>query len=129
MKDATQNWLTLSEKEFKLAELSLKGDEPIGVIYHLHAAVEKALKAIYEETKGIPPKIHNLRKLAIECYGSQMKSQEEKLFNLLDKAFIDSRYPKNIKQFENEYNINSCKGLIQETKGLIKCLRNILTKN
>ena len=129
MKEATQNWITLSEKEFKLAELSLKGDEPIGIIYHLHAAVEKVLKAIYEETKGTPPKIHNLRKLAIECYGSQIKSQEEKLFNMLDKAFIDSRYPKSIKQFENDYNISSCKELIKETKELIKCLKNIPTKN
>ena len=67
MKAATQNWLILVDKEIKLAELALNGNEPLGVIYHLHASVEKTLKAIHEETKGIPPKIHSLKKLAINC--------------------------------------------------------------
>ena len=50
MQEATQNWFVITDKELKLAELALQADEPIGVIYHLHAAVEKTLKGIHEET-------------------------------------------------------------------------------
>ena len=67
MKAATNNWLALAEKELKLAKFSLKANEHIGIIYHLHACVEKLLKGIYEETKGNPPKIHSLKKLAADC--------------------------------------------------------------
>ena len=129
MKEATQNWLLLVDKELKLAGLAFKGDEPIGVIYHLHAAVEKTLKGIYEEVVGTPPRIHALRKLAIECCGIKIKEKEEELLDLLDKAFIDSKYPKNIAQFESEYNINSCEKLLNETKEMVKCLKDLLKKN
>ena len=129
MKAATQNWLILVDKELKLAELALNGNEPLGVIYHLHASAEKALKAIYEETKGMPPKIHRLNKLAIDCCGIKLKEKEKDLFELLDKAFIDSRYPKDITVFENEYNINSCKKLIKETKDTIKWLKSLMNNN
>ena len=52
MKDSTKNWLTIADKELKLAEFSLKANEPIGIIYHLHAAIEKLLKGIYEDRKS-----------------------------------------------------------------------------
>lgn len=129
MKSATQNWLTLVEKEIKIAESCLTINEPLGVIFHLHAAAEKTLKAVYEETRGTPPKIHNLMKLALECCGTTLEQKDHRLLDILDKAFIDSRYPKDLKQFESEYNINSCKELIEETKGIIKCLKNLLKKN
>ena len=69
MKEETQNWLKLSLKELRLSEAALNIDEPIGVIQHLHASVEKLLKAIYEEINGNPPKIHNLKRLALHSCG------------------------------------------------------------
>lgn len=129
MKESTKNWLALSGKEFKLAEFSLKANEPIGIIYHLHACLEKTLKAIHEENSGIPPKIHSLKRLALDCCKVELKEKQVKLLDLMDKAFIDSRYPKSIGQFESEYNINSCKELIEETKDIVKCLKSLLKKN
>ena len=129
MKEGTNNWLILADKELKLAELSFNGNEPLGVVYHLHASVEKLLKGIYEETKGNPPKIHSLKKLAIDCCCITLQQKELKLLDLLDKAFIDSRYPDDVISFENKYNINNCKELIKETKDMIKCLKSLLKKN
>ena len=129
MKEATQNWLTLADKELKLAELSLNGNEPLGVIYHLHASIEKLLKGIYEETQGNPPKIHSLKKLAMNCCGISLQQKELKLLDVLDKAFIDSKYPEDVVSFESKYNISSCKELIKETKDTVKCLKFLLTKN
>ena len=129
MKEATQNWLILADKELKLAELSLNGNEPLGVIYHLHASIEKLLKGIYEETQGNPPKIHSLKKLAMNCCGISLQQKELKLLDVLDKAFIDSKYPEDVVSFESKYNISSCKELIKETKDTVKCLKFLLTKN
>ena len=129
MKEATKNWLKIAVKDLKLAEASLTIEEPLGVIFHLHAAVEKTLKAIYEENNGNPPYIHDLKKLAVETVQDKLKEKDFKLLNLIDKAFIDSRYPKNIEEFEYEYNIKSCNELIIEVKELIKWLRSLLEKN
>ena len=126
MKEATENWLKIAAKDLKIAEVLLEAKEPIGVIFHLHAAVEKTLKAIYDETKGNPPRIHRLKKLAIDCCGIKLKEIEKDLLDTLDNAFLDSRYPKSIELFEAEYNISSCKDLIKEAKELIKWLKSLL---
>lgn len=129
MKDSTNNWLILAEKELKLAEFSLKANEPIGIIYHLHACLEKLLKGIYEETKGNPPKVHSLKKLAIDCCNIQIKDKEQKLLDLLDKAFIDSRYPDDVVSFEGKYNIASCSDLITQVKEIVKWLKSLIETN
>ena len=129
MKDATNNWLAIAQKDLKIAEASLQANEPLGVVFHLHAAVEKTLKAIYEETKGNPPKIHSLKKLAIDCCSIDLQQKELKFLDILDKAFIDSRYPDDINSFESRYNISNCIDLIKETKDTVKCLNSLLKKN
>ena len=102
MKEGTNNWLKLSLKELRLAEAALNIDEPIGVIQHLHASVEKSLKAIYEQTNGNPPKTHNLKILALQSCGLTLEEKKEKLLDVLDKAFIDSRYPTSVELFETK---------------------------
>ena len=129
MKEETTNWLKLSFKELRLAEAALNINEPIGIIQHLHASVEKSLKAVYEQTKGHPPKIHNLKRLALDSCGLGLEEKKERLLDILDKAFIDSRYPTSIELFEIKHNINSCKLLIQETKEVIKWLESLLKNN
>ena len=129
MKRATENWLKIAAKDFKIAEASLKAGESLGVVFHLHAAIEKTLKAIYEETKGNPPKIHMLKRLAIDSCGIKLKDDQGELLELLDKAFIDSRYPDSIEQFEVDYNISSCEGLIENTKKVIKWLKSLMKEN
>ena len=129
MKEETINWLKLSLKELRLAEAALNIDEPIGVIQHLHASIEKSLKAVYEQTKGNPPKIHNLKRLALDSCGLNLEEKKERLLDILDKAFIDSRYPTNIELFEVKHTLNSCKLLIQETKEVIKWLESLLINN
>ena len=129
MKDATNNWLKIATKDLKIAEASLAENEPIGVIFHLHAAVEKTLKAIYEETSGSPPRIHQLKRLAIDSCGIKLQEEQVQLLELLDKAFVDSRYPKSIEQFEIDYNINSCKELVESTKKVMKWLKSLMKNN
>ena len=43
MKRATENWLKIAAKDLKIAEASLEATESLGVVFHLHAAIEKTL--------------------------------------------------------------------------------------
>ena len=103
MKEETQNWLKLS--------------------------LEKLLKAIYEETNGNPPKIHNLKRLALHSCGLTLEEKREQFLDILDKSYFDSRYPSNVELFELKHNIDSCKLLIEETKEVVKWLKSLLKTN
>ena len=70
-----------------------------------------------------------LKRLAIDSCGIKLKDDQAELLELLDKAFIDSRYPDSIEQFEVDYNISSCKGLIENTKKVIKWLKSLMKEN
>lgn len=129
MKKTTENWLKIAEKDLKFANLCLGESEPLGVITHLHASMEKVLKAICEETIGLPPKTHSLKKLALDICKLNLEKKQIQLMSLLDEAFMDSRYPEDITLFEEEFNIKVCKEIFTETKETIKCLKNLLPKN
>ena len=129
MKPSTDNWLTIAAKDLKMAKLFLDGNEPLGVINHLHAAVEKLLKGILEESGTIPPKIHSLKQLAIDVCALNLEKHQSDLFNLLDKAFISSRYPNEVERFEEEYDIERCQQLFSDVEVIIKWLKGLLKKN
>ena len=129
MKDSTKNWFVLAEKELKLAEFAYKASEPIGIIYHLHACIEKVLKGIYDEMKGSPPRIHSLKKLAIESCNLPLEERKRNLFDLLDKAFIDSRYPEDVVSFEKKYNLENCVKLIKEVKEIVIWLKSLMKES
>ena len=64
------------------------------------------------------------------CSINQAKiEKEKKLFDILDKAFISSRYPIDIDEFEKAYNIESCKIMLKEVKITIKWLKSLLMNN
>ncbi len=129
MKKTSNNWLLIAERDFKQAKLCLDGEQPLGVIYHLHAAVEKLLKAICTETTGNPPRIHSLKRLAVDVCKITLEKQDSDLIILLDDAYNDSRYPDDVVEFEERYDIERCQELYKNTRETFLCLRNLLTKN
>ncbi len=129
MKQSTLNWLKIAEKDLKYAKLCLDAEEPLGTITHLHASVEKLLKAICEELFGTPPRIHNLKKLAIDVCKVNLENQQIKFLSLLDEAFIDSRYPEDVALFEQDFDTESCQKYYKDTKEIFKCLKDLITKN
>lgn len=114
MKASSLNWLKIAAKDLKLAKLSLDGSEPLGVIYHLHACLEKTLKGIAEENDISPPRIHSLKKLAIDTCNLKLTTHNQVLISSLDKAYIDSRYPEDVVIFEEEYDLENCSKLYTE---------------
>ncbi len=112
-----------------MAKAALGIEEPLGVISHLHACMEKVLKGIAEENNIEPPRIHSLKRLAVDTCKIQLESYREDLLTTLDKAFIDSRYPEDVVQFEAEYDMENCERLYKEVEGAFKWLKSLLEKN
>ena len=75
MKKSALNWLKVAERDIKCAKLCLVGEEATGTILHLHAAIEKLLKAICDQNIGIPPKTHSLQKLALELCQLELEAK------------------------------------------------------
>ncbi|NQY80715.1 MAG: HEPN domain-containing protein [Candidatus Caenarcaniphilales bacterium] len=129
MDKATENWLKIAEKDLKAAKVLLKAEENMSVIFHLHAALEKILKAIVTSLGAEPPKIHNLKRLAVDCCKIKLEKHREEIFVKLDKSFIDTRYPEDIDECEEKYNLNYCKGILKDVEVTFKWLKDLLMKN
>ncbi len=129
MKDKTHNWIKIADTDLKMAKVSLREKEPLPLIFHLHAAVEKILKAILVEREEIPPKVHSLKILALDTCSLKLEEKQKHLLNLLDKGYINSRYPEDLEYFYEEYNLDSCKGLIKEVEEIIKWLKSLINNN
>jgi HEPN domain-containing protein len=129
VKKQTENWLKIAERDLNMAKLCIKGDEPLGVISHLHDAVEKLLKGLCSEVIGNPPKIHSLKRLAVEVCQVNLETKQIQLLNLLDEAYIDSRYPEDVERFHEEFDIENCQKLFIDIEGVFKCLKNLISKN
>jgi HEPN domain-containing protein len=129
VKKSSANWLNIAAKDLKMAKVSLREEEPLSVIYHLHASVEKILKGISDAKGIVPPKIHSLKQLALDVCEINLEKHQSDLLNLLDKAFISSRYPEEVEKFEEEYDIEKCQELILNVEVIIKWLKNLIETN
>ena len=126
MKKASENWIRISERDLRAAKIMLRERDPMSFIFHLHAAVEKILKGIIEEKGQVPPKIHNLKQLAVEACEVKLDSHHEELLVKLNESFIDSRYPVDIDEFDDLYSKDECLKLLQEVEVTFKWLKNLM---
>jgi len=95
MKEASQEWMSAAQDDFKTIK-HLENDQELTNIsaFHAQQGIEKCLKAIIEEYELGAVKVHNLRWLFALCeqYIS-ITEEEKKLITLLDRLYLDARYP------------------------------------
>lgn len=97
MKHITKNWLESAESDLETIKEIIHNDILTHIIaFHSQQAIEKSFKAMMEE-KGIDfIKTHDL----VTLYGKIKKfidfNIEISILELLDKLYIDSRYPGNL---------------------------------
>jgi HEPN domain-containing protein len=129
MDKATLNWLKIAERDLKAAKILLRENEHSSVIFHLHACLEKILKGIVTSLGVEPPKIHNLKRLAVECCKIKLEKHREEVLVKLDKSFIDSRYPEDFDEVEKTYDLRYCLDLLKEVEVTFLWLKDLLMKN
>lgn len=96
MSDADQHfgfWRKGAQEEWDLAEeLLAKGRTRHGLFF-LHLALEKSLKAlIWRATSDIPPRSHNLPRLA-ELTGLEMGEEHIEILAEMTRFNLSARYP------------------------------------
>ena len=97
MNERVEYWISLSEYDLKTAKAMLKSKRFLYVGFMCHQTIEKALKAVISKDLAdgeIPPKVHNLLKLASDAllFESMSESQQNLLYEL-NPLNIDARYP------------------------------------
>jgi HEPN domain-containing protein len=108
----------------------LKAERLLHSGFFCHAVAEKALKAVVAEKTGeIPPKIHDLQKLAVR--GDVFNSLSDEQFSLMDKLTplqIETRYPEYKEKVAKTLTVKYCEKLISETEGFLCWIKQLLGK-
>jgi HEPN domain-containing protein len=86
-------WRVSAEEDFSAAESLLEKGHFRHSLFFAHLAVEKMLKAnVTKQIKDIPPRIHNLIRLA-ELAGHKLDAEQEQFLREFNVYQLEGRYP------------------------------------
>jgi HEPN domain-containing protein len=123
MKESVKYWLSISDYDIETARAMLKTGRYLYGGLMCHQVIEKALKAVISrdcEEGEIPPKIHDLTKLAVRAKLFDSMSEEQQNFvDDLNPLNIESRYPGYKDEIAAGLTEEICGELIKETEGLL----------
>lgn len=96
-----------------------------GIMCHL--AIEKMLKAILAQKypEDVPPKIHNLIHLAQKTEMTLPDNLKD-FFQRIDNVSVATRYPEDLRTLSKEFDKETAKRILNETKRMIKWLKQQL---
>jgi HEPN domain-containing protein len=86
-------WKTSAEEDFAAAQSLLEKGHLRHCLFFAHLAIEKMLKAhVTRKTSDVPPKTHNLIRLA-EIAGLKLDSKQKDLLREFGIYQLEGRYP------------------------------------
>ena len=86
-------WKTGNSEDFAAAEALLEKGHLRHSLFLAHPAIEKMLRAhVTRQTKDVPPRIHNLVRLA-EMAGLQLEPAHDKFLREFNVYQLQGRYP------------------------------------
>ena len=98
MADAAAKWSAQAQYDIETAKALIDTGRYLYVLFCCQQAVEKMLKAlIAQRTRTLPPRLHNLMRLA-EVATLTVPEDTAHLFRRLTDFYIASRYPEEIEE-------------------------------
>jgi len=86
-------WKTSADEDFSAAQSLLEKGHLRHALFFAHLSIEKMLKAqVTERTKDIPPRIHNLSRIA-EIAGLSFSTEQANFLRSFDMYQLEGRYP------------------------------------
>ena len=123
MNDTVAYWLDLADYDIDTAHGMLKIGKLLYVGFMCHQAAEKALKAVIAGNcaeNEIPPKIHDLSKLAIRANLFEAMTVEQRYFlEDLNPLNIEARYPEYKQRLFSMLTEERCGEIIAGTEELL----------
>ncbi len=116
-------WLQYAESDLASAEMLRRGSECLNALFHLQQAVEKTLKALFIKQHSVmPPRLHDLRKLAEECRLA-LSREQRLLLDDLTRSYTGSRYPETWRQRQDDITPEEVDQLTTLTKEFLTWLK------
>ena len=120
--DNVKYWLDIADYDLETARAMLISRRLLYVGFMCHQTIEKALKAVIAcecIDDEMPPKIHNLQKLAEKANLFEKMTEEQKnIISQLNPLNIEARYPEYKNRIGANLTNDICQTLIIETEGL-----------
>jgi len=114
-------WLSLSNDDLNTAKVLLKSKILLQSGYYCNQVIEKAFKAaITKVTQEVPPKIHDLPKLAQKCsLWKNLSDNQKELLKKLIPLQIEARYPQYKEKIFQTLSVKYCEELVKETEDFL----------
>jgi len=123
MNEKVEYWLKLADYDIETSRAMLTSGRYLYVGFMCHQTIEKALKAVISRdcAEGeIPPKIHDLSKLAVRAKLFDLMTEEQQDFiEDLNPLNIEARYPEYKDEIAAGLTKENCGELIEETEALL----------
>jgi len=128
--DKVEYWLGLCDDDIEAARVMLQAKKFLWTGFICHLITEKALKAVVASvTEAVPPKTHDLPKLAhIAGISGDLSPRQKSLLNKLVPLQIEARYPEHKEKIAKSLTKNYCIGLLEETEEFLCWIKNRLGK-
>jgi len=130
MSERVEYWLKLCEEDLLTARALFQSERYLHMGFYCHMIAEKGLKAVVaKKTNELPPKIHDLEKLAIRGDVFGIMSDEQKLLlRTLMPMQIETRYPDEEETQVPELTLTSSEQLLKETEDFLCWIRQQLER-
>ena len=125
MNDAYEGWVEQARYDLETAEAMQKAGRWLYVLFCCQQSVEKMLKAIISrKTKQLPPRIHNLMRLA-ELAGLTLSEERITLLRKLTAYYLQSRYPEEIADLRRSATPEMAKKIFEQTGEMVQWLTSV----
>jgi HEPN domain-containing protein len=126
MSSALQHWTEQARYDLDTARAMFKSGRYLYVLFCCQQAVEKELKAIIAaRTKGLPPRIHQLMRLA-EAAGLEVSGERAEFLRELSSYYIQTRYPEEIKDLASQAKEEEARRVLDHTEEVLQWLNSML---
>lgn len=123
-------WLELCDDDLQTAKWLLEGKRLLHSGYFCHQVIEKAFKAVIAyNTKEIPPKLHDLPKLANkgDIWNDLTDNHKWLLKNLIPLQ-IEARYPEYKEKIAQMLSAEYMQSIVEQTEELLCWIKEKLRK-
>jgi len=130
MSEKVEYWLDLCDDDLETAKALFQSKRYLHMGFFCHMIAEKALKAVVaKKTNELPPRIHELDRLAVLGGIRETLSKEQlALLNDLEPLQIEARYPEYKARLMRKLTPAVSKQLLKETEEFLCWIKQQLEK-
>ena len=126
--EQVEYWLELAAYDFGTAKAMQRACKYLYVGFMCQQVIEKALKAAIAKTGAVPPKTHNLPKLAdLADLTKYMDEGQKELLKKLSPLNTEARYRSYKELVASGLNKHVCKEYIIQTEEMLKWIKEKLS--